>query len=210
MALAFDDNEVIYQRIGELCHAWDCCANILLNTMLNCTDGQLKGITNNIDPVSGRIRLIKNLITTLDQSEEWKSMAMAILNRIQDDIGPKRNRIVYDAWDLESDTTQQMDCLAQIGPVQSAPPSLIIELREEITVEHIEQVLHQTSICANGLLCISADIANWKGRGLTPLKSSLLPLLKQTERILSRLGLKPYSAELFAPSMESDSKLRFG
>lgn len=168
----------IFTAVGELCMVWaslDGALNMTIEQVLNCTDDQAKCIATAIDPVAGRIKLLRNLLYSLGKEAAWLELTNKLLNEIEGNLCAERNRIVHDAWDFSTPEPMQLDRRAKIKKAQAhQPPALVTEVRKGVTATSINNLTERVSIAAVGLLIIRTELfLETEGKPIAS-KSSLL------------------------------------
>ena len=89
--------------LGQLCGAWatlDRGVNELLAVILKVDAAQMACIATEMDPVASRVRLTKKLLHTLCMPGWWTDGLTQVLNIIENEVGPLRNRCIHDSWRL--------------------------------------------------------------------------------------------------------------
>lgn len=153
----------------------DNALDMLLTSILGCTEDQSQCISTQVDRVSSRLSLIKTLALTTEMTNEWKSCLIEAANWITNDLCSLRNRIVHDAWDFEQLTPAQIDKRVKIRKAQSRmTQSLHMKARSEVAPKTIHDLADKVSFAAVVILSARADLEVAKGRGVRPPKVSLL------------------------------------
>lgn len=175
----------VWQAIGKLCMVWaslDHALDDAIEQILDCSKAQARILSTQLDKITGRTKLIKQLLFTLDQEPEWIAKATELLNRIEIEVAPRRNRIIHDGWDFEGLTPQQIDKRAKIGKLQSRqPPAISFDTPSACSATEINDLIVTASVCTVGLLLISIEIREHRGRGRISPESSGLMLLDHAE-----------------------------
>lgn len=180
------------QKIGHLCSVWaslDRCANMLVEQILGCSEAQAVCLATQMEPVATRAKLLKNLAYTTAASNEWKAVLISLLNIIDGELAPKRNRVIHDAWDFTAAKPSQLDRRAKVARSQARkPPELLIEARLNVTPEFIESLVGRVSAAATALLAARADLILLAEEPKLPRELTVLEVAVNTLMPLYPLG----------------------
>ncbi|MEO1922642.1 MAG: hypothetical protein ABGW84_12245 [Sphingomonadaceae bacterium] len=96
-----DTYDQICLSIGRMSRCWgllDYELNLLLGEMLQIDEERTSCITTELRDVAPKCRTIRALSFAVGAPQDWIATLTELLNIIQNQLGPSRNRIIHDAW----------------------------------------------------------------------------------------------------------------
>jgi len=155
--------------LGRLCIVWayvDRLLNDTIQAFLGCSHAQAAIIGTEADSAAARCKMLQNLAFDGSPSEEWRDTFVALIKRLLDEYGPKRNRYIHDYWTVASGTLEKMDRRAAVKRAQSRqPPKLVFNTWQATPPKDVENLAVDLTITALGLQTAIADLTTWKREG---------------------------------------------
>lgn len=178
----------------------DGCLDMLLASVLDCTEDQANCLATQVDRVSSRMDLIKSLSVTTKMTSEWKVALVDALGWMNANLSGRRNRIIHDAWDFSEPSPVQIDKRVKVRRGQSREPYAIhTNLKTEVTAESIEQLITEVSYAATVVLTAKTDIDSSRACDWQPLKTPILPIALQILITLDQRNSPPLLENHSAP-----------
>lgn len=118
-----DAYDQICLSIGRMSRCWgllDFELNLLLGTLLQIDEERTSCITTELRDVAPKCRTIRALSFAVGAPQDWIAILTDLLNIIQNQLGPSRNRIIHDAWyETPEKGAQRLDRRAKITRPQA-------------------------------------------------------------------------------------------
>lgn len=127
---SYDDE--IALAIGRVCIAWnflELTANQYLADIIPVRVMSDKHILAADLDLRGKLKLLHDFAFTRITNEPMREKLKSIIDRIENEIRPKRNRAVHDHWVFGSGTTQ-LEFRTKVGRVQSRRPLALSTTKE--------------------------------------------------------------------------------
>jgi hypothetical protein len=163
--------------LGRLCITWaflDRQLNDALTELLGCSAAQAACIANEATDVAERCRILKTLCYVDGPGGEWRETFERLLNRIENELAPLRNRYVHDYWKLTDEALERMDRRARLGKPQSFQEKQITFDTTHVTPHNeVGDFSVKVAIAMSGLHFALLDLTNWRA-GSFPERPRLL------------------------------------
>ena len=126
--------------LGQLCIAWSLLEtglNIFLISMMHPSPLKTSvTILNNLN-LRDKIATAVPLAFQKQISKEWYSEVSTLLNEINNNLRPRRNRMIHDTWIGDGDTVYRVQNHAKVVKAQSHTLQMSFESIEQIKVSDI-------------------------------------------------------------------------
>jgi hypothetical protein len=112
MAESFDFYDLYLRSLGRLCAAWsrlDRELNHAIAAVLKIDLAQAACIATEMNDVAPRCRLLKTLIYTIEAPDDWRQTTSQLLNIIQNNLAPERNRLIHDYFGTSEEQIKKTD-----------------------------------------------------------------------------------------------------
>ncbi len=143
MSEPLDTYEQICLSIGRMSRCWgllDYELNLLLGEMLHIDDERTSCLTTELKDVAPKCRTIKALSFAIGAPQDWITPLTELLNVVQNQLGPSRNRIIHDAWyEAPEEGGLRLDKRAKVSRPQSFSDFALSTSREhEFSVDDVD------------------------------------------------------------------------
>ena len=151
--------------LGRLCVVWayiDRLLNDLIQAFLGCSHGQAAIIGTEADNASARCRMLQKLAVEASPDDEWRDLFLALMKRLLDEQGPKRNRYIHDYWTASNGSLERMDRRAAVKRLQARqPPQPVFNTWQVTPPEDVEHLSVDLTITALALQTAIKDVSAW-------------------------------------------------
>ncbi|MBU7579036.1 MAG: hypothetical protein KAF27_00990 [Porphyrobacter sp.] len=181
--------------LGRLSMAWSALDHDLQETFqwLVGTDEETAAIiTTGLERVEARAAPIKKLVVSQGIQPELADFIGALMNRITNEIGPERNRLIHDRWWLAQGGMERVDRRAAIKKAQShQPASLQFNTSKLVQVSEINLLREYTHTVQEALWHLNIHLGLWRTHGVRPrLETRWTPACKPKTRLTRHQGIR--------------------
>ena len=162
------------EMIGRICAVWaaiDYHLDDLLETLLRCGKREVAAIFTGMADTAPRCSVLRRLIMIDPPSVEWRDWFIAVIDRVQDELGPLRNRYVHDRWAISGEAITRYDKRATIMRPQSRSDKILVHDIEYVSsMEELERFEMCALLVMSMLYSANYDLRHWQreGRPLQP------------------------------------------
>lgn len=183
------------RALGRLCITW-AVLNRHLTDLASVLIGAGPEITAAIysgnETLGPRCEAIKKLVVVRPPSEKWQEKLTALVEQIQFQIGPLRNRFVHDEWHDGQDGITRIDFRTSLEKAQAHQKKTLRSARwHHDEAERVEQLVGEIELVTYQLHTAVIILSmHWReGRPLTPFwRQHGLTRLRKQIRARSRTG----------------------
>jgi hypothetical protein len=174
--------------LGHLCQGWaglDSRVNQLFEPLLQCGSVQIACIVP--ENVGQRCEALKRLLHIEPLPDPLVTFAMALLDRVSNELAPLRNRLIHDGWSITKEKTSRIDKRAKLGRPQSRHRTTVIHgTRHPTELEEIRRVHERISTVQFGLWALIHVLHRWRSEGRIPeLDAQWLPAATRLSRCVN-------------------------
>jgi len=177
--------DLITKALGELSVSWthlDAAVDKLFQPLLNCTAEEVSCIL--VENVNARCSMLKRLIVVAKAPQDWQKWIFGLLDRISNEIGPMRNRLLHDALQVSDEGAYRIDKRPRLGRMRADQPiSLSFNARHPVTIEDIHLLGDKMFTVSTALKIAQLSLSDWRKCGYFPQLDPLwLPASMETAR----------------------------
>jgi hypothetical protein len=159
------------EAIGMLTIYWASLENTLTHvilTLLQSDEMTASCIGASVDKAAGRAMLIQRLVLRPNESpaDEWRDCMLGLCDQITNNLGPKRNRLVHDDWNISETAIERHNTGLRIGkPSERAAKALLTYDKAPSHAPQIWKLTRQVIDVAFYITAVGLRYSTWKRSG---------------------------------------------
>lgn len=127
------------------CASLENALTSVIQRLLSADETTAKCIGTSVDKLAGRAALVQRLVLRPGESpnENWRECMLCLCDQIANVVGPKRNRLVHDDWNISEQAIERHNPAIRIGKPSEREAKAL--LTYDAAPSHAPEIWHLTS-----------------------------------------------------------------
>jgi hypothetical protein len=160
------------EAIGMLCiymATLDHVITIFMERLLEIDETSAACVAASASDLSQRCEIVRRLVFLKAPSDDWRECVTGLINVIQNEVAPRRNRFVHDDWAVRENEMVRHDRRIKIQRPQSHQPAQLIHLTKNVAP--VSEITEITGVVVNlmvHLTMLTIGYRAWRKTGTQP------------------------------------------